>query len=400
MRISGLAGVPQVAPSTESDSGQTASPVAADRSNRAGADPRRLRAAMFPDYRASNPYQRLLVESLGQEGVQCDFPSGYKRGLHFSRRLGIGGGSGAGYDLIHLHWPDSYLRGKSLWSRRLYAEKLWWDLRMATRRRPLVWTVHNLNRHDLNEDPVEKRFYRRLARLARRLFVHDDSLIAPVVERLRVEREKIVVIPHGHYGDFYGPVPPRKEARARLRIPDDARVVLFLGMIRPYKGLEDLIEVWPAVRAAVPEALLLIVGGGRLEGYIEEIRQRVNAVEGVRLDARYVADAEIPCYYGAVDAAVFPFRSITTSGSLILALSYGKPVVTPDVPSIARKLDFLGPLLYPPGSQAGLRNSLITSLDEPLGDWEKEFAAVREDYSWEHTAALTAASYRAVLNEI
>jgi beta-1,4-mannosyltransferase len=352
-----------------------------------------MKVAMFPDYRGNNPYQRLLAEALGREGVTVDFPRGYRRGLNFRRHL-----AGRGYDLLHLHWPDFYLRGRGRVARWLYARKLRLDLRLVrlggTR---LVWTVHNLGRHDAGGDPAEAAFHRWLGGFAERLFVHDEPLVAKTAAALRVDASRIVAVPHGHYADFYGALPPRAEARALLGIEPEAKVFLFLGMLRPYKGLEELFAVWPSLVATHPEARLLVVGGGNDTEYIGRVRAFSEGLPGARLEARFVPDAEIPRFYGAADVAVFPFRAITTSGSLILAASYGCPIVTPRIPSTASLLGFLGPLIYPPGSPEGLREALEAAFEPPGGDWAAGFAALREHYSWERMARLTAAAYRAAL---
>lgn len=349
-----------------------------------------MKVVMYPDYRPDNPYQRLLSAALAKEGVEVSFPSGYKRGLHFTRQL-----RGVDFDVVHMHWPDIYLRGRGAIARRLFARKLCLDLRLACRGKGVVWTVHNIGRHDDQGDRVERDLHRWLAHFADRLLVHDESLIDVVHQRYEADRGKILTVPHGHYGEFYGAAPSAEAARRQLALPGSSRVFLFLGMLRAYKGLEALLEIWPSIHRDHPEALLLIVGGGNDDAYIARITERAKATPGVRLEPRFVEDQEIPVYYGAADVAVFPFRAITTSGSMILALSYGCPVIAPNVPSISGELGFLGPLLYPPGSEHGLEEALRAAMMPMPAGWAQKFSELREVYSWERAAKITAGAYRA-----
>ena len=353
---------------------------------------------MFPDYRANNPYQDLLAQHLLKQEVVVDFPSGYKRGLHFSRILGASGGTP--YAMLHLHWPDPYLRGTSGLAKCAYAWKLRLDLVLALRgNRKLAWTVHNLGSHDSGNNPVEHSFYLWLAKKAAVLFAHDQSLVPEISRRLRVPGEKITVIPHGHYHDVYGAAPEKKLARKELGLPTAGRMALFLGMLRPYKGLEELLDIWPKVHRAQPGGHLVIVGGGNDSQYIEYIKKRCSQLEAVSLVAEFVEDSQIPLYYGAADLAVFPFRMITTSGSLILALSYNCPVVTPRMQSITGHLGFQEDLLYDPGSVNGLESSLTRGLTFDASRHHHDYERLKSVYSWEKAARLTAEAYRNCMHQ-
>lgn len=349
--------------------------------------------ATFPDYRKDNPYQQLLAEALQRQGVEVSFPSGYRRGLHFLRTLRSLGHPGPA--AIHLHWPDPYLRGESWLARLLYAHKARLDLSLALgKRRALFWTLHNLNRHEQGGDAIEQSFYRWLGQRSATVFVHEKGLIEETTRQLGLSAEKIEVIPHGHYADHYGPATPKADARKLLGLEEKARVVLFLGMLRPYKGVHQLLDIWPEVVQAVPEAFLVIAGGGDQADYMASLRSMVTASPRVRLEPRFLEDEEIPHYHGAADLAVFPFERITTSGSLILALSYGRPVVAPNVPSIARDLSFQADLLYEPGDQKGLVRSLVKGLHANAAAWGPSFESIRNHYSWERAAEISARSYR------
>ncbi len=115
-----------------------------------------------------------------------------------------------------------------------------------------------------------------------------------------------------------------------------ADALLYFGAVRDYKGIDLLIEALPAVRTAFPNCTLTIAGesfgryGDRLDAQI-----RALGLEGiVKLDLRYVADSELDELFGRAAVVVLPFREVTQSASLSLAVASGRPVVTTDLPEL------------------------------------------------------------------
>ncbi len=118
------------------------------------------------------------------------------------------------------------------------------------------------------------------------------------------------------------PAAPRSICRA------EGPVLLNIGTLRPYKNIEGLIDAF----GALPEekrGTLLIAGAAKSAAYAEELRRRAAAVPGVVLRAEFIADEALPSYLAAADIVVLPYRSLLTSGILLWALSYARPVVAP-----------------------------------------------------------------------
>ena len=146
---------------------------------------------------------------------------------------------------------------------------------------------------------------------------------------------KARVIPHGC--EPREPM-PRREARRRLGLPEDAPLVGYVGFISPVKGLEDLVEAVRAIRAA------LLVGGGWHVGPGTDYIARLKARALERLPGRvqflgYVPDEQLPAVYGAVDVVAYPSRFMSESGALLMALSFGKAVVARDLPPVREKAE-------------------------------------------------------------
>ncbi len=211
--------------------------------------------------------------------------------------------------------------------------------------------------------------------------VHDDlrSLLP------RARHDSIRFVPHPVYEQF-GALPcTREEARARLGIPADHRVLLAFGYIRAYKGLHVLIDAMPAVRAQKPTTCLIV---GEFyeprEPYDEHVR-RLGVSDAVRFMDHYVPDGEVGVYFAAADVVVLPYTSATQSGVVQVAYGFGRPVITTAVgglPEVVR--DGVTGLLVPPDDPTALAAAVERFFAE--GDparWERAIASERARYSWD-----------------
>lgn len=143
---------------------------------------------------------------------------------------------------------------------------------------------------------------------------------------------KYTVTPHPTYNAFKIKDMSQSEARKILNIDKSAKVLLFFGFVREYKGLRYLLEAMPSIIKKVPDIQLWIVGdfGEDRDTYFEqmdqlELKERVKVVEG------YVADVEVEKYFAACDLVVLPYVSATQSGIVQIAYGFRKPVLVTNV---------------------------------------------------------------------
>ncbi|PPH44526.1 hypothetical protein C5D09_13115 [Rathayibacter sp. AY1C9] len=220
----------------------------------------------------------------------------------------------ADYDVLHVHWPELMIRGRSPLHRFLRRRAL--DVllvRLALQRIPLVRTVHNLHPHELG--PAAER--RSLARVDRAtdLFVRlNPTTVAP-------GRAPAVTVLHGHYRDQFAqhPLPEREHGR-----------VLYFGIIRPYKGVVELMDVF---RGVEDDSLSLHVVGSPSTGQRELVEERAARDTRVRTTLRRVDDAEMVDEIGRAELIVLPYREMHNSGSILVALSLGRPILVPRTPT-------------------------------------------------------------------
>jgi glycosyltransferase involved in cell wall biosynthesis len=150
-------------------------------------------------------------------------------------------------------------------------------------------------------------------------------------DRLRalVRHGTIHIAPHPIYDMFADQRQPRDLARAQLSLPATARVLLFFGIVRPYKGLIDLIQALPAVRRHEPAIRLVIAGEFWEEkAHYLSLMDQGNVADIVQVDDRYIPNEEVARYFSAADLLVAPYRQQTGSGVVELARGFGLPAVT------------------------------------------------------------------------
>lgn len=202
----------------------------------------------------------------------------------------------------------------------------------------------------------------------------------------------VVTTPHPVY-DFGEPGRPRKsqaEARAALGLPAEARLALFFGFIKPYKGVVHLIDAAGVLKQEFGEDLrVLIVGDiyGEKQPYLDRIAASGGA-DIIDLVDGFVPDAVVEDYFLAADLAALPYVSATQSGIVQIAYNYDLPVVTTDVgglPEVVR--DGETGFIVPPADGEALAAAVTRFFREDrAADFGAAVAAEKEKYSWDRMA--------------
>lgn len=272
---------------------------------------------------------------------------------------------------------------------------------MRCRGHRLVITAHDVTPFDAQSWSLF--FIRRIYRLAHRLIVHTQSSRAELLAQEMVAPERVTIIPHGHYLPYIARIPSRPEARQQLNLPPDAPVLLFWGQIKEVKGLDVLLQALPHLTASYPEVRLLIAGKvwkddwSRYAALIGEL-----GLEN-RLDLHlgHIPDDEVATFFAAADLVVLPYRRVYQSGVLLMALSYGKPVVATEIGGLAEVLQH-GETGYlaPPDDPERLAKAIAQLLSDPQAAQAMGLRGrqlVQERYSWSRIARLTRQVYEEVL---
>jgi glycosyltransferase involved in cell wall biosynthesis len=310
--------------------------------------------------RSINPYQNLLAAALERQGISVRFPDQFGQ-----RRPLLTALLSRQFDVLHLDWIHPYVVGDTY--RRSVFRSTTFLLKVCLvrlLRRRIIWTVHNLVSHEARFRGWERRVNGLLARLAHGLVVHYPSAQEIVRKDFRVRSGKEVLVAfHGHYVGAYGDANAIRSDMAPQESPPRPLVFLAFGLVRRYKRLEELITAFKTIDRA--DVRLTIRGQALDVEYGEELQRLAAEDDRIRLDLEFVDDEKVAAVFAAADVVALTQTDMLTSGSLILAMSMGMPVVAARGPHA----EFLlghgeeGGVLYTAGSVTELADALQQMLD-------------------------------------
>lgn len=221
----------------------------------------------------------------------------------------------------------------------------------------IVWTVHNKHHHERNYARINKITKELMFFLSDSITVKCESAKKELISEYRAAKpEKMYVVPDGNYIPAYENEVSRSDSRSELSINEDAFVYLFFGMIREYKGIPELIAVFQNLDQ--PTAELWVVGKPNDAAIRMEIERQAKKADDVNTIFEYVDAGDVQYYMNAADVFVLPYRKILNSGSVHLGLSFGLPIVAPQIGCIPEVLPSENELMYSPKQGDGLSNAL------------------------------------------
>lgn len=198
----------------------------------------------------------------------------------------------------------------------------------------IIWTVHNVLPHDVIHRELELELHASLARLAHAVHVINPATADAVAEHYALPAERTRCIPHSSYQGVYGSPIERGSARRRFGLADDELAVLFLGQLRPYKGVLDLLRAASAAQQQRGSRVVLMLAGKARPEDVAALDAAMPLDVRVVRHVAYVPDGQTPWWFGAADLVALPYRNILNSGSMLLAQTFGAPVLVPDEPHV------------------------------------------------------------------
>jgi len=288
----------------------------------------------------------------------------------------------------------------------------WPSLLAASRRLPVVFTVHNVNFQNplvRGLDRIEEWLLKRVLLSSAGLIVHSSSLVSSLRSYLQVFEGPIGCIPHGLPKPVASATEPSwlAELRPVLR---GKLVLLQFGGIRPVKGVEVLLAALRSLPAGIRDDVHLVIVGKadrRYPDYGNECRRLIQGHELCRTVTwvdRYISDEDIPWVFACADLAVFPYRNyLSASGALSWAYACQVPVLAADVGALGEyvKQDRTG-LCFRSADFEDLAACIMKIRSDRclLAAFRKNLAdpALLQRYDWRRCAALTETFYRNVLD--
>ncbi len=226
------------------------------------------------------------------------------------------------------------------------------DAHLLPRGRPLVITAHDVLPRERVAGSASAQ--RRLLARFDAVIVHSQAGRERLIREAAVDPARVHVIPHGAFSHLAalpdGPLPPELA-------PSALPVVLYFGLIRPYKGLDVLLDAWRGIEGAE----LWVVGRPRFD----IARLRASAPPSVRWVERFVSDAELAACFRRADLVVLPYREIDQSGVLATALAFAKPLLVSDIGGFRDIAQAGAARLVQPANPQALQSALRDLLEDP-----------------------------------
>ncbi len=230
-------------------------------------------------------------------------------------------------DVAHFHWPSfEYHRATRAATSVAFLRWVALLLLLRVRGARIVWTAHNLLPPDRATVPWLDVMARHvIIGMSEKVFVHGPRAAAILAARFPAAAGKVVLIPHGHFIDHFAAPLPREQMRRQLGLAATTFTFLAIGTCKPYKNIDGLIEAFAQIEG---DAALVVAGKFSDAAYEERVRQLAARDARVRLLPGFIPDDDLGSYVVACDVVVAAYRDILTSGTALLAMSFGRPLVS------------------------------------------------------------------------
>ncbi len=347
------------------------------------------RVAFFPNLIAlrGNPYWDLLATSLRRYGIIVveENPNTISLKWLLRNRRDI--------SILHYHYIQEEYAYEYNYARFPWVVRFFRNLVIARfLGYQVVWTMHNLEpAHPLQPAWVESLAHLLIARLANSVIVHCETARRILLERYG-RKSGVVVAYHPHFIDVYPNMVDRKTARSKLGLEEMQRVILYFGGIRPNKGIEALLLAFKSIDD--PHIRLIIAGNPQVDqGYIRRLMEQASEDSRVIFKSEWIPDSDLQIFFNAAELVVLPFASVLTSSSLALAMSFGRPVIVPNLGCMADLVPPCAGWIYEPENANQLAEIIRQALRSDLVSIGRQAYTCIETHSWDQFAQQTMLAY-------
>ena len=327
-----------------------------------------------------NPYQILLSQALVAQGISLDNWAYYEGKFPIFKAAVTRKKS---FDIVHLQWIYCYFGGENKYQYFFSCLRLIldvWITRLAGLK--IVWTVHDYISHDTQFPGLDLWARQQLVKLVDRVISLNQNNLETIASNYKFNPAKATVTLHGHYRDFYHSPVELTKARKELSLPETGRLYLNLGVLRPYKGIENVLQVWRENQDIFANDTLLIVGKPVDKNYLQKLQNLAKGIRGVMIYPQFIENSKLHLYYSAANVVVSPFKKILNSGSFMLAMSFGKPVIAPRLGGLLEVAGDADELLYNPEDEAGLQKAMQKSTEIDLEQLSKLVEKACDRLDW------------------
>lgn len=273
-----------------------------------------MKIVFEPNQSKSNAYVNIIRESVYRLGITSySINSVFKNWSQWTE-----------VSVVHLNWFEN-VNGVGDFLKKLI--KL---LAFVIWGKHIVWTFHNKKPHNQSYEKLSRFVMYLLANLSKYIVIHSRVSEGILVEYYGEKiRSKIKYIPHPNYIGVYG------ENEVKEVIPQSPLSLIFFGAVKPYKNIELLID---AIQSFDKNSVELTIAGNPFsKEYKQNLENRAQAYPNIHLQLQFISDEQIGELFSGYDLVVLPYsiESSLNSGSVLLAFSYGKTVICPNIGTIS-----------------------------------------------------------------
>lgn len=280
-----------------------------------------------PDWSKSNPYQSLLYDAIKTEhGIYSTgfAPKQLTKEYLKSKRQHCG--------VLHLHWLHAFYDVKNDKTVQSFIDNLAYAKTIGYR---VVWTAHNLLPHenDANSIAIHKYVRQQVIDLCDHIISHDKTAKKALLNTFKISANKINIAPHGLY-NVSEITKTETQLKREFGLPGDSFVLLLLGRIRKYKGIDKAIEAFKKSFASHGQhnAYLIVAGAPddfELDKLISKEANENNHIKYIRGE---ISQLEVDKLFKLSTLSLLPYEAGMTSGVSYMSLSHKKPMLVTPLP--------------------------------------------------------------------
>lgn len=291
------------------------------------------------------------------------------------------------YEVIHFQWLP-FLEYASF---ERYFLSL---LKLFSPKSKIILTQHNIYPHNSSE--LKKKNYRtkmgKINKVVDKFVVHTESSKGALIEEFGISCFKIEVIYHGIFKPDHLPIKNSSDIKTKF---------LMFGIQSYYKGTDLLVKAVSSLPKDIRDKIEVTIAG-KTDDFLYNDNINLANQAGIKWDSRYYTDKELNQLIMDSDVLVFPYRNISQSGALLLALAFGKPMIVSKLSSFIETLDgFPEDAFIDVDSVESLKNAIIVHIDKKQTVFSQEINVISElqkKYSWNNSAKKTIRLYNSLSN--
>ena len=265
----------------------------------------------------------------------------------------------------------------------------------------VVYTVHDVV-SNLDKTKSSNKLIDFVLRNANKLITHNEFSKNQMLDLFKGIDKDVAIIPHGNYLPFIKSEKNQEASRYYLDIPKNKKVLLFFGMIKRIKGLDILLNSLSVVKKVIPDIVLLIAGKSWEDDFIvyQEIIDREGLNENCIIHNKYIPSEDVAHYFCSSDLSVLPYKRISQSGVLMMAMSYNSAVLTSDLlPFTELITNNETGFLFESENVNSLSDKIISVFNEGSSVSkvrEKGMNLIKTEYNWNRLGSLSKEVYESL----